>query len=300
MRKLKYLFVFIFCLFLNFSFVSALERTEKNNWGVNKKWNITDKNLYNVKKTRYVDSKLKVYDYANILTADEENEIYDDIISFIEKYNIDMVFLTDSFSYSEEIQNDDFAQDFYDYNDFGINYEHYDGVIIFRNANPSDPYYLVRFFGDAQLYYNQTRLDVLLDDIYSLFHSDKYVLGMKKVISIISSDIDRGIPESNSNKYVDNMGILRSYYRVPMIPCLICSSIITLISMIILVAKNKMVRKATTASEYMNKNSITYSQHTDQFTHSHTTHYTVSSSSGGGGSHIGSSGGGSFGGGRHG
>ena len=301
MRKLKFLFLFLVCLFFNFGFVSALERTEDNNWGVNKRWNITDKNLHKVKKTRYVDSKLKVYDYANILTDAEEKEIYNDIISFIEKYNIDMVFLTDSFSYSKDIQNDDFAHDFYDYNDFGMNYDHYDGVIIFRNANPSDPYYIVRFFGDAQLYYNQARLDVLLDDIYSLFHSDKYVLGMKKAISIISSDIDRGIPESNNIKYVDNMGILRSYYRVPIIACLIGSSIITLITMIILIAKNRMVRKATTASEYLSKDSINYSKHVDQFTHSHTTHHTISSSSGGGGgSHIGSSGGGSFGGGRHG
>ena len=71
--------------------------------------------------------------------------------------------------------------------------------------------------------------------------------------------------------------------------------------MLIMIRKNKMVRKATTASAYLDKNSINYREHLDQFTHSHTTHYTISSSSGGGGSHGGSSGGGhSSGGGRHG
>ena len=70
--------------------------------------------------------------------------------------------------------------------------------------------------------------------------------------------------------------------------------------MLILVSKNKMVRKAITANEYLDKGSINYTQSMDQFVRSHTTHYTVSSSSGGGG-HGGSSGGGhSSGGGRHG
>ena len=63
-----------------------------------------------------------------------------------------------------------------------------------------------------------------------------------------------------------------------------------------------MIRKATSASAYLNKDSVNYTQHVDQFINSHTTHYTVSSSSGGGGGFSsGSSGGGhSSGGGRHG
>jgi hypothetical protein len=68
--------------------------------------------------------------------------------------------------------------------------------------------------------------------------------------------------------------------------------------MLIMIKKNKMVRKATTAGQYLNQGSINYTQKVDQFTHSHTTHYTVSSSSGGGGSHGGSSGFGHGGGGR--
>ena len=91
-----------------------------------------------------------------------------------------------------------------------------------------------------------------------------------------------------------------SFIYIPYLDCGIGASVITLITMLILVRKNKMVRKAITANEYLDKGSINYTQSMDQFVRSHTTHYTVSSSSGGG-SHGGSSGGGhSSGGGRHG
>ena len=74
----------------------------------------------------------------------------------------------------------------------------------------------------------------------------------------------------------------------------------------VLINKNKMVKKATKASEYLNKNSIQFTRKEDVFLREHTTTRIISdsSSSGGGRSHSssrGSSGGGhSSGGGRHG
>ena len=74
--------------------------------------------------------------------------------------------------------------------------------------------------------------------------------------------------------------------------------------MTVLVNKNKMVKKASKADNYLITNSIQYSVKEDKYSHSRTSSYRVSSSSGGGGGHSsshGSSGGGhSSGGGRHG
>jgi uncharacterized protein len=73
--------------------------------------------------------------------------------------------------------------------------------------------------------------------------------------------------------------------------------------MLILISKNKMVKKASVARDYIDNASIEYTNRSDQFINSHTTSYTVSSSSSGGGrsgSSFGSSGGGhGGGGGRH-
>ena len=48
--------------------ITLKERNESNNYGVNKKWTITDSNINNVKQTKYVDSKDKIYDFSDVLT----------------------------------------------------------------------------------------------------------------------------------------------------------------------------------------------------------------------------------------
>ena len=54
--------------------VNLKERTESNNYGVNKKWKITESNINNVKSTKYVDSSEKIYDFSNVLNEEEKNE----------------------------------------------------------------------------------------------------------------------------------------------------------------------------------------------------------------------------------
>ena len=314
MRKLRFFSVIVFFLFFSFnvsaldiynvdysrSNVKVIDRSESNKWGVNKHWNINSGNINNVKSTPYVDSSLKVYDFADILTDTEEKQIYNKIQDFIEHTNIDMVFVSIDMPYSYDSKNEDFAADFYDYNDFGLNFDKYNGILLLRNNYSSDRYYDIYTFGDAQLYFDQGRYDNILDGIYSDFTSKRYLDGISKFVSDCTYYYDKGYASKYGHAYIDDDGFIQYNYYVPIIPCLGGSLFITLIIMLILVKKNKMVRKATTASEYLDKGTINYTEHLDQFTHSHTTHYTVSSSSGGG-SHGGSSGGGhSSGGGRHG
>ena len=317
MKKFK-LFILFICLFFNIkvlaydmtnniygidysdSLVKIHDRNDSNNWGVNKHWDINSNNLRNVQSTPLVDSSKKIYDFADILTAEEEKEIYAKIEQFIEKTNMDMVIVSVDMPYSVDSKNEDFAADFYDYNDFGIDFKGYSGILLLRNNYSRDKYYDIYTFGDAQLYFDQTRYDNILDGIYDDFVSMQYTKGINKFISKCSSFYDSGYAYKFRYAYIDEDGYIKYTYHVPMFTCFLGAGLITLITMIILVKKNKMIRKATTASQYLDKNSINYTQHVDQFVNSHTTHYTVSSSSGGG-SHGGSSGGGhSSGGGRHG
>ena len=172
--------------------------------------------------------------------------------------------------------------------------------MLLRNNYRSDKYYDMYTFGDAQLYFDQGRYDDILDSINSDMKGGNYLDGFSSFVSKCSSYYDKGYAFKYRHAYVDHDGYVQYNYYVPIFPCLVGSGIITLIVMLILIKKNKMVKKAITATQYLDKSSVNYTEHSDQFTHSHTTHYTVSSSSGGG-SHGGSSGGGhSSGGGRHG
>lgn len=308
MRKIKILILIIF-LSINILSVNAsteeLERTKDNNYGVSKHWNINSNNINNVKNTPYVDADEKVYDFADILTDKEEETVYSYIKEFINKTNMDMVFVSIDMPYSSDKKNEDFAADFYDYNDFGINFENYSGVLLLRNDYEADRYYNIYTFGDAQLYFSYSRLENILDNIYSDFVSKNYVMGIETFTEMCSSYFDSGVAYEYRNSYIDENGYIRKHYKVPYFICFGVSGLVTLIVMLILVKNNKMVKKATQAKEYLRKDSINYTQSVDQFVNSTTTHYTISSSSGGGGSysgsHSGSSGGGhSSGGGRHG
>lgn len=311
---MKKIFKIILTVILLISFnniyasTKVLERNENNNYGVNKKIEITESRLEHIKNTKYVNANEKIYDFSNILTDDEEKELYSKIQEFIEKTNMDMVILTDNVPYNYDEKNEEYAVDFYDYNDFGINSEKYDGVIFFRNTYPSDRNYGIYMTGNAQLYFTDYRNDNTLDKIYYYISGDSYLTGITMFINDFISYYEAGIPEEYNNSYVDDNGNLiyvKKYYP-PFIFAGILSLIVTIITIVVMVSRNKMVYKAREANEYLDKNSIKYNRKDSHLVSSNTTrHYnppSSSSSSGGGSSHSfsGSSGIGHSGGGRHG
>lgn len=305
MKKIKLILFTFLILLVNITnasaYVEEMDRTSDNNYGVNKKWKITESNLYNIKNTPYVNADDKIYDFSDVLSDEDKETIYDEITDFREKTGMEMIILIANHPYYSDYQNEEFASDFYDYNDFGIDLEHYDGILLFRNTYESDPYYDMYTFGKAQLYFNSGRYNRVLDDIYSDLHNKNYLEGFKLFKKECLNYVNEGIASNYKNAYIDDMGYIKYNYRAPIFLAIILSSIITLIVVLVLVSKNKMVKLAEKATEYLNKESLVFTKREDIFLRSMTTSYTVSSSSGGGGSHGGSSGGGhSSGGGRHG
>ena len=306
MKKIRVL-LFILLLFVFIPSVNAkvttYNRNEENNYGVKKKWEITEKNKANVLRTPLVDSSEKIYDFSGVLTVAEIQTLKAKIDEFREKYNTEIVIVTYSLPYTNDSENEDFAADFYDYNDFGIDYEKYDGILLFRNTYEADPYYDMYTFGDAQLYFTHAEYDRILDGIYPSLHSGNYLYGFNTFINYVISDYEYGIPSELKNYRVDENGYLYKIFAPSYGLILLGSVIITFIFIRHNVKKNKMVKKAVEAGEYLVK--AEYSVREDKFINKHLSSYTISSgSSGGGGGYSssgGSSGGGhSSGGGRHG
>ncbi len=309
---MKYIKVSLITIFLSiFSFigVDALENTnirdENNNYGVNKKEIvITDSNKSNILATPMVDASEKIYDNADLLDEDEEKKLFDLVGDFIKETNMDMVILTDDKSYYSDRQNETYATDFYDYNDFGMNFERYSGILLYRNAYENDPYYDIYTFGNAQLYYDDERLNAILDSIYSDMRGANYEEAFAEYISMCKKYYYSGVAKSKKNYYVDEMGFLQKKYTYPWLIAIVVSGIVAGVYAGVFIGRNKMVKKAREAQDYLKKEDINMYREVDQFLNSRTTSYTVSSSSGGGsggGSHSGSSGmGHSSGGGRHG
>ena len=224
---------------------------------------------------------------------------------------MDLVVLTDKFSYSNDKENEDYAADFYDYNDFGIDFDKYNGIIIFINMNPTDRYFNFYMFGDSQLYFDNKRKEEPIDTTMQYMKNGKYFIAIEHMMDLFDEYLDKGVPYDLEGYDVDDNGYLQKDpnfkrpFRPPWVGIIGADLIIVLITMIILIKKNRMVKKKLVMTEYVNKNGADYRVKTDQFIRSFVTSHTVSSSSGGhsgGGfsSSGGSSGGGhSSGGGGH-
>ena len=196
-----------------------------------------------------------------------------------------MVIVTDNFSYTSDKQNEAYADDFYDYNDFGLNIQYNSGVLLLRNTYSLDPYYHMSTTGEAQLYLNDYRVNKILDDIYDDIHSGNYYVGFSKWITYTDNYIKSGKPSTASNYYLDENGdmhIALPKYRVPFGIAFIAGFVSALTIVLIMVSKNKMVKKAHKAAEYLDQSSINITRREDTYLRSHTTSYTISSSSGGG------------------
>lgn len=311
MKKFSY-FVFtllaVFCFTLiAFASPTTYDRNDYDNYGVNKKWKITSSNKDNVLNTYYVDASEKIYDFAGVLTNKEKELLKEKIDDFIEKYNTDFVILIDDYEYDKDSDNEDYAADFYDYNDFGIDYEYYDGILLFRNTYSLDPYYDMYTFGNAQLYFIGTsRYDIILDGIYSDLHMGNYYSGLSDYIEYVDLYFGLGMPEVASNYHINKNGYITKNFSINYILIIVISAIATAIIIGVMVSKNKMVKKATEAREYLDKsNSLINARNVLISDNTTRTYIPPSTSSGGSGGSFhssgGSSGGGhSSGGGRHG
>ena len=300
--KKKYLLIILVLFFILSSRVVAstntCNREELENYGVTKFKVTAEKEKY-ILDTPCVNASEKIYDFVDILTEEEEQRLYERAKEFTEKTGFDFVILTASFQYNLDEMNEDYAADFYDFNDFK-----WDGVIFFRNANPADPYYATYYFGEAQLYY-EPDTDYLLDSIYTYIRGGLYEKGINYLMDLMISDYERG--DKLTNYYVDKDGYLVKKFNLK--GSLLLSGISALIISMAYVSglkrKNKMIMVATKATNYVDHPNIKYIVNKNNFVNTITTsHYIGSSSSGGGGgghhSSGGHSGGGHSGGGRHG
>lgn len=283
--------------------IKTYDRNNLENYGVNKNIEITSKNKDNILNTYAVNSENKIYDFADILSDNYEDELYEVSMDFYEETGFELIVLTDSFYNYDDADNREYVQDFYDYNDFGLDDKYYSGVVIFRNNYDGLPYYGIYTFGEAQLYYSGDRINYILDIIYNDMINADYESGFNTAISELNEYYDDGIPSEYENYYIDEDGMLVAEYQPPILMALIIAGVGTFIIIGTMVSKNKMIKKAAMANDYLNNDSVSYSVRENRFVNSHTTSYRRPRDTGGrsgGRSHIGSSGRGSSGGGRRG
>ena len=236
-------------------------------------------------KTPSVDPNLKVYDFANKLTDDEEQQLHTMAMDYYEKYKMDMVLVIideNPYGVADEYTRL-YSQDFYDYNDFSK-----DGIIILIDLANRYPY--ITTTGQAILYYDDERIETMHDEAHSYLATDSYFSAFSTYVNKASYYAGVGIPESNQYYCIDEDG---EYYKCKSAPkavnwiiTTISAALGSIIPFGVHTRKYRGVKLATNASQYLKNAEIT--DQTDQFLTTFTSRVrrSESSSSGGGGSTI--------------
>jgi len=292
MRKRYNLILFVICLFSFIFNVNAstmtYNRENIDNYGVNKKWKITEKNKQNILRTPLVDAREKIYDFSNILSDEDEKLIYNKIVAFTKKTGMDVVILTNSIPYTEDKVNEDYASDFYDYNDFGIGDDN-SGLLFLIDMDTREIYFTTT--GDAISVYTDYRKNAILDKVFRYMSDEDYFEGTRVFINAILSY--SSIESSEDTNYtIDNDGMIVKDNSF-IVGVFIFALIGTIVIILIMAYLNKTVHKANSSRSYLNNSTMRVNKVRDIFLGSHVSKVALPSDTGSGGgssTHSGSSG----------
>lgn len=282
---------FALFLFLTWSFsplsVLASTNTEvrtEDNYLVPDYVQVTEANKYYILSTPAVDASEKIYDFADLFTDDEEQKLFQQVSNYIKKYDMDLAIVT--IVSNEKSSTHTYAEDFYDYNEFGTNSTQ-DGSLLLIDMDNREIYFQTT--GGAISMYNSIRVDQILDDITSYMTDQEYYEGTSKFVTILKNYAQKGLPQSNENRYTINRDgqIVRD---IPWLAIFLFSGLATLVIILILVHQNKMVRTASSSREYLNKDSLKIEQLKENFLGSTVTKVPISHDSSSSGGSRGSSG----------
>lgn len=258
-------------------------------------------------KTPKEDNGKKVYDYANLLTDEEEQVLFSQIKEFVEKYNLDVALVTineNPYGVSDDYSRI-YAQDFYYYNRFGKNASH-DGFIILIDM--SNRYVYIATKGNAMLVFDDDRIDNIIDYADNYLRNGNYFEAYKRMLDKALGYAKEGVAKSNEYYCIDSTGepykCKEKPKKVNWGASLIIGLLGSLIPAFIHTRKYRGVKLATNANTYLKDTNIDTKN--DQFLTTFTSRTKINHDSGGsshggfGGSSTHHGSGGSFGGGgRH-
>jgi len=292
MKKLFVLFISFFLLVLPvYASTNTYSRTTTD-LKVPKKIKYKSSMEHNVLLTPSVNANEKIYDFAELLTEEEEKQLYDKVKEFIANTNLDLAIVTINTNDKDSTQ--EYADDFYDYNDFSI-----DGLAFVIDMQ--NRIFYISTAGKAMLYYDDYRIEYILSALDQEMYNHEYFNACNTLISQLTEYYDSGFSD-NADKYV--IVGTQIYRKTPYLLLSIIAVVSATIGTLILALRNKKVKLASNSNDYFDNKAFEITKDTKELISSNTSRvYIPPTDSGGGGSsgggfHSGSSGA-SHGGGGH-
>lgn len=220
----------------------------------------------------------RVYDYAKVLSKSEEEQLEELIAKREDQIGCDIVLVTIDESVTEIYGNSNweycmmnYADDFYDQNEFGYNMVHGDGVLLLDNWDKEEGGSWLSTCGKVYDHYSYSMIDKVLDDVYDKVLDNPYLAYKSYVENVYREMSGTGVtinPLVGLIAAVASCGIFVSTHM-----------------------KSKDGTKTTTATTYVENNSIKYNVKRDELVNKYVTSRVIPQSSGGGGGSSGRAGG---------
>ncbi len=240
------LFICFSCLDV-YASTNTYDRTEENNYLVTgSDITITDSMLSDILSTPAVKASEKVYDFADLYSDSEEEKLYSEIVKFIDDYNLDLAVVTIDSNTKSSTQA--YAQDFYDYNDFGIG-SSYDGVLFLIDMQNRE--YYMTTSGSGIVMYTDARINSCLDAAYNGIVSGDYYDGTISFIDTMSDYAAIGAPDEFGNE--PKLTGVSKLKVMPWTTITIFSIVATAFVMYILISNSKLARQANSSRHYLTK-----------------------------------------------
>ena len=246
LKKLYWLLlIFIFTISIDcFASTKTFERSEED-YLVPDDIVVTYFNRAAIMSTPAVDAEEKVYDFADLFTDSEEEKLYDEIIKYINNYSMDMAVVT--IDENNKYSAMEYADDFYDYNLFD-----YNGLLLLIDMDNREIY--ITTTGSAISMYSDYRIDLILDGIYEKVSDELYYEGSSVFVSVASQLAAKGVPQGEEDFVISSAGkITKNLYIMNVFWFALIGTIIIIL---IMVFTNRMVKKATSSREYLNKSTM--------------------------------------------
>lgn len=279
-------FFFLFCGSVCASEIETYERNSSNRYGIPERFETGQKQINAALKTPYVNSKELVYDFATLFTDDEIEHLKEKTheISLKEKYSIVIVTV---FSLGTKTPME-YADDFFDYNDFGK-----DGILLLISIGSRDVY--ISTSGEGQLLFDNDRVENAISQITPSLSNGFYGTGASKFLTLVDRAFEKGISDKMSLCTInDDLGNYTCKKPLPLIFIILGSILVSFLTTFFITKKYKRIKMAKDAQTYLSRDEKDFYEKKDTLINTRTTRTYISSSSSGssgGSSHSGSSGG---------
>lgn len=212
-----------------------------------------------IKKHNF-DNTVKVYDYAQVLSDNvEEEKLKELALNYTKKHNIDMVLVTSR--HDKGTDTKEYMKKFYETYNFGIG-DSKDGIMIVLDFNATDINLEILSVGKAKDIYNDNRISSMLTNIKS---NEKYFDMFKEFIKEADSYAKLG---ASSNKIITNGNNILN--KIPFLYIIIFSIIIPTIIVFILLVKTKKEKTVNVTASYLKSDSLIINSKSDKFVTTHT------------------------------